>query len=188
MIRIGKESLKWPKIMGVVIESYAEKSIDNKGLVLYSPKIIVKYNVDDNEFQTNPDQIDSFGSYSTSSFSKIQEIVSRYPKNKNVDVYYNPDKPNEAVLEPGVSIFSRIAQYFAYFLLLVAFLILGKFIIMVGVFGIFVVNFFKKKKFKNSNFDLKENPEASHVNQPLNDNQISNQNKEMNFKDDGFSQ
>ncbi len=180
IVKKGEDSLKWPKVTGVVIESEVARSKDSQGSEIYSPKIIVKYDVNGREFQTN--QIDSFGSYSTSNFMKIQEIVSRYPKNKNVDVYYNDKIPHEALLEPGVPRLSSILQYLAYFLFLLAFLIMVKFIIIVGIIGIFMVNFFNKKKQKNPHHD------ATNTNQASNSNQISNQNKEINFNDDGFSQ
>ncbi len=32
-------------------------------------------------------------------YKKAQEIVTRYPAGSRVNVYYNPDKPKDAVLE-----------------------------------------------------------------------------------------
>lgn len=37
-----------------------------------------------------------------------RQIVKRFPKGKAVDVYYNPEKPEMAILEPGVTNFSYL--------------------------------------------------------------------------------
>lgn len=186
MIKKGEESLKWPKTIGVVIESEMIRSQDSKGSEMYSPKIIVKYNVNGGEFQTN--QIDSSGSYSTSNLTSVRNIITKYSKGKNIYVYYNDKYPAEAVLEPGVSTLAKILHYSSYILFILALIMLGKFVIIVGIIGVFMVNFFKKKKQKNPHHNVKENHDATHENQASNNNQISNQNKGINFNDDGFSQ
>ena len=106
MIKKGQESLKWPKTVGVVMESEISRYKDSEGKEMYSPNIMVKYNVYGNEYQTK--QINSTGSYSTSDFSAVQKVIAQYPKNKSVYVYYNDKNHGEALLEPGVSMVPRI--------------------------------------------------------------------------------
>jgi hypothetical protein len=182
MIKKGEESLKWPKTIGVVVESAISSHRGDDGYQRHSPNIVVKYNVNGNDYQTN--QINASGLYSTTDLIDIQNIVSRYPRNKFVYVYYDDKNFSAALLEPGVSMLSRILQALAYFLFLLAFLILGKFIIIIGVVGIFIANFFSKKKLKNPSNDFKKNPDIMPINKAPSD----NQNNKMNFKDDGFSQ
>ncbi|MFO8049477.1 MAG: DUF3592 domain-containing protein, partial [Desulfosudaceae bacterium] len=43
----------------------------------------------------------SFGDYNSSSSSPIRKIVSRYPGSATVTVYFDPDDPATAILEPG---------------------------------------------------------------------------------------
>jgi|GEM_PF-1903427 hypothetical protein len=200
MIKQGQESLKWPKAVGVVMESEISKYKDAEGKEMYSPKIVVKYNVYGNEYQTT--QIDASGSYSTSDFSSVQKDISKYPKNKSVYVHYNDKNHGEALLEPGVSMFPRLLRVASYLLFLLALFMLVKFLITVMVIGAIIDNFFTKKKIKNPNLNFEkpldktpnktyENQDLSNKkidNQDLNNNQIDNQDKKINFKDDGFSQ
>ena len=190
MIKQGQESLKWPKAVGVVMESEISKYKDAEGKEMYSPKIVVKYNVYGNEYQTT--QIDASGSYSTSDFSSVQKDISKYPKNKSVYVHYNDKNHGEALLEPGVSMFPRLLRVASYLLFLLALFMLVKFLITVMVIGAIIDNFFTKKKIKNPNLNfekpLDKTPNKTYENQDLNNNQIDNQDKKINFKDDGFSQ
>jgi hypothetical protein len=45
----------------------------------------------------------NFGSNGSGSWAKVQDVVDRYPVGKTVDVFYNPAKPSESVLEPGMT-------------------------------------------------------------------------------------
>ena len=191
MIKKGQESLKWPKTIGVVIESEISKYKDVEGKEMYSPNIMVKYNVYGNEYQTK--QIDSSGPYSSSDFSSVQKVIAQYSKNKSVYVYYNDKNNAEALLEPGVSIVPRILQGISYLLFFLALYMLVKFIITVLAIGTIIVSFFTKKKIKNPNLNfekpLDKTPDKTYANQDLSDDQIFyNQDKKVNFKDDGFSQ
>ena len=151
---------------------------------------MVKYNVYGNEYQTK--QIDSTGSYSTSDFSAVQKVIAQYPKNKSVYVYYNDKNHGEALLEPGVSMFPRLLKGASYLLFFASLYMLVKFLITLMVIGTIIVNFFTKKKIKNPNLNfekpLDKNPDKTYTNQDLSDNKIDNQDKKINFKDDGFSQ
>ncbi len=186
MIKKGEESLKWPKTTGIVIESELARSQDDKGLEMYSPRVNVKYNVNGNEYQTS--QINISPQYSTSNSSSVRNIIAKYSKGKNVDVYYNDIVPTEAVLEPGVSTLAKILHYSAYILYILALIMLGKLVIIVGIIGAFIVNFFSRKKVKKSNFNSEKTIDETFEDKALNENQFSNQDKKIDFKDDGFSQ
>ena len=191
MIKKGQESLKWPKTVGVVMESEISRYKDSEGKEMYSPNIMVKYNVYGNEYQTK--QIDSTGSYSTSDFSAVQKVIAQYPKNKSVYVYYNDKNHGEALLEPGVSMFPRLLKGASYLLFFASLYMLVKFLITLMVIGTIIVSFFTKKKIKNPNLNfekpLDKTPDKTYANQDLSDDQIFyNQDKKVNFKDDGFSQ
>ena len=182
----GEESLKWPKTTGIVIESELARSQDDKGSEMYSPRVNVKYNVNGNEYQTS--QIAISGSYSTSNSSSVRNIIAKYSKGKNVDVYYNDKDSAEAVLEPGVSTLAKILHYSAYILFILALIMLGKFVIIIGIIGAFIVNFFSRKKVKKSNFNSEKTIDETFEDKAPSENQFSNQERKINFKDDGFSQ
>jgi hypothetical protein len=65
---------------------------------------------------------------------------------------------------------------------------LGKFVIIVGIIGVFIVNFFSRKKVKNPNSNSEKIIDKTSENQASNNNEILNQDRKINFKDDGFSQ
>lgn len=186
MIKKGEESLKWSKTTGIVIESELARSQDDKGSEMYSPRVNVKYNVNGNEYQTS--QINISPQYSTSNSSSVRNIITKYSKGKNVDVYYNDIVPTEAVLEPGVSMLAKILHYSAYILFILALIMLGKLVIIVGIIGVFIINFFSRKKVKKSNFNSEKTIDKTSENQASNNNEIFNQDRKINFKDDGFSQ
>ena len=174
MIKKGEESLKWSKTIGVVVESEMVRSLDSKGSEMYSPRVNVKYNVNGNEYQTS--QIAISGSYSTSNSSSVRNIIAKYSKGKNVDVYYNDKDSAEAVLEPGVSTLAKILHYSSYVLFILALIMFGKFVVILGIVGVFIINFFTKKKPQNLNVDaIKSSDERGQAGQ-------------INFQEDGFSQ
>ena len=182
----GEESLKWPKTTGIVIESELARSQDDKGSEMYSPRVNVKYNVNGNEYQTS--QINISPQYSTSNLTSVRNIITKYSKGKNVDVYYNEIVPTEAVLETGVSTLAKILHYSAYILFILALIMLGKFVIIIGIIGAFIVNFFSRKKVKKSNFNSEKTIDETFEDKAPSENQFSNQERKINFKDDGFSQ
>lgn len=182
----GEESLKWPKTNGVVIEAELARSQDGKGLEMYSPRVNVKYNVNGNEYETS--QINTSPQYLTSNLTSVRNIIAKYSKGKNVDVYYNDKDPTEAVLETGVSTLAKILHYSAYILFILALIMLGKFVIIIGIVGVFILNFFGRKKMKKSNSNSEKNIDETFENQSPSETQFSNQERKINFKDDGFSQ
>ena len=50
----------------------------------------------------------SFGQSSSSSAYRAEDIVDKYPTGAAIEAAYNPDKPDVAVLEPGVTTSSYI--------------------------------------------------------------------------------
>ncbi|GMT48973.1 MAG: hypothetical protein IEMM0008_0512 [bacterium] len=110
----GKESVSWPFIDGVITSSKVTKHTSSSGggssriggggsirhrTITYKADIHYKYTINGKEY-TNDKK--AFGSSNGSSKeAHAIAIVKRYPKGKNVKVYYKPDDPGTAVLEPG---------------------------------------------------------------------------------------
>ena len=80
------------------------------------------------------------------------------------------------MLEPGVSTLAKILHYSSYVLFILALIMFGKFVVILGIVGVFIINFFTKKKPQNLNVDaIKSSDERGQAGQ-------------INFQEDGFSQ
>ncbi|QDU00179.1 DUF3592 domain-containing protein [Gimesia aquarii] len=101
LIKEAKASTSWPTTTGVIQNSKVKvhRSNDSNSST-YSAEVIYRYQVEQNEFQS--ETVWFGGDISTSNRSMAQETVKKYPAKKQVTVYYNPNKPATAVLEPGV--------------------------------------------------------------------------------------
>ena len=93
-------SQSWPSVVGRVTSTdIAMQSNDDEDNLSYSflPKINFEYQVGGQVYQAHRF---SFGSEpSFSSRGKAEGFLSPYPLNAQVKVFYNPEKPSEAVLE-----------------------------------------------------------------------------------------
>jgi hypothetical protein len=95
----AQASPNWPTVTGIVEHSQVAESVD-KGKKSYYADVVYRYEVQGTAHQAK--QI-AFGDYRSSDPAPYQEIISRYPVGANVKIYYQPDVPEVAVLEPGVS-------------------------------------------------------------------------------------
>jgi hypothetical protein len=100
ILQNARASASWPKVSGRVTDAFVNHSQDAEGGNSYSPEVSYTYVVDERPFQGSRIK---FGELSYSSRNRAQEIVNRYPVGQPVAVYHDPDRPERAVLEPGVS-------------------------------------------------------------------------------------
>ena len=107
------ESKTWPTAEGVIVRSEIEAHDSTAGSdgskkteAVQYPKIAYQYQVGG---QSHKNTRISF----SSSSGNAQQIVARYPKGKPVQVYYNPDRPKQAVLVPGGTGFNIVPYIFA---------------------------------------------------------------------------
>lgn len=86
----------WKTTRATITASRVDEIDDSEG-VLYEPRISYKYNVGMTEYSSS--QINPSG-WTRSSFPFIaSQPVVRYPEGKNVQIYYNPSRPEESFLE-----------------------------------------------------------------------------------------
>lgn len=101
MAEEAEASKEWPSVEGTVTQSELNKSRDNDGNDMYSADIQYKYSVDGKEYTDGSIQtMDG----STSMKSSVKKTVKKYAVGTQVQVYYDPEFPNTAVLEPGTSL------------------------------------------------------------------------------------
>ena len=94
--RMTMASGSWPAVEGEVVLSQIREEINYGTLSRKkSPEIRYEYTVDGNRYSSRTIK---FG------VQPSHEIVSRYPENHKIKVYYNPDNPKQAVLIPGRSL------------------------------------------------------------------------------------
>jgi hypothetical protein len=101
----GQRSTKWPTVNGVITVAELGKHIDRDTdrkttSTTYSADISYDYWIDDVPYVNGNVH---FGSMRSSDPSMARTILQRYPVGKPVTVYYNPARPQQAVLEPGVA-------------------------------------------------------------------------------------
>jgi len=99
VIRNASVSEGWPQTQGEIVSSYVDSSADSDGTT-YSADIKFMYVVNDRWLTGD---VVNFGEYGSSNMRHADEIVNRYPIGKIVSVYYNPEQPETAVLEPGLT-------------------------------------------------------------------------------------
>ena len=95
------EAYSWPHAKGVIISSVARSKImqGRRGeYIVHWPDVRYYYNVHGKNYFNDRVRFMHRGM----SKGETQEVVSTYPVNKVVDVYYNPDNPAASTLEVGV--------------------------------------------------------------------------------------
>lgn len=100
--QLGTQSKAWPVTDGSVIQSEVVKRTRTTGtgtkrhkVVEHIPEVAYAYKVDGQSYRSS--RI-TFGAANKLDAGKT---LARYPKGKHIQVFYNPRKPDQAVLEPG---------------------------------------------------------------------------------------
>lgn len=101
LITDARLSLSWPTATGTVIHSSVKNytSISGgKSTQMYSADIKYRYTVNKKTYISGDV---SLGDHSSNSSGGMRELTMLYPVGKSITVYYDPYKPNSALLEPG---------------------------------------------------------------------------------------
>jgi energy-coupling factor transporter transmembrane protein EcfT len=96
----GLESKNWPVAKGSVTQSEIEKRTETTGSGTSRRKVVKSYPVVKYTYSVGNRDYQS-GRITFGQSKDAHHTVARYPKGKNIQVYYNPENPAEAVLEPG---------------------------------------------------------------------------------------
>ena len=105
--RRGQASTNWPTVEGRVTRSWVDEETSTRTegnrrvtSTMYQARVDYEYEVDG---RMRRSRRISFGEYSTSDPADAEAIVGKYPAGGAVKVYYDPQMPERAALEPGVT-------------------------------------------------------------------------------------
>ncbi len=94
----AEESQNWASTLGRITKTYMRQEVSYEtGSTLYYPEIEYEYEYRGVIYTGN--RIDFGGSSGNSNHNKSEELLAQYPINKTITVYYDPNNPEEAVLE-----------------------------------------------------------------------------------------
>lgn len=96
--RLGSRSRTWPTAPGVVTASKVARVPRTRFTLPYQARVGYRYKVGDRYYVATgvSHDVAGFGTRSAA-----QRVVDRYPEGATVMVYYHPDDPTQAILEPG---------------------------------------------------------------------------------------
>jgi hypothetical protein len=115
-----KDSETWPQAPGIITHSNLGEEENDEGEIRYFADIKFQYSVD-SVIYTN-DRL-SYWRILGSDPTKFDKKLLKYPLNKKVIVYYNPENPKQGYLEPGISFGSFIYLIFGFLFILISMVI-----------------------------------------------------------------
>lgn len=94
IIRNARQSLRWPTEEGAIEHAEAQPETDD-----LLPRIEFSYTVSDQRYLTAV----HFPSGTTPTPELSRQYLEKYPVGRHVTVYYDPQRPQHATLEPGMA-------------------------------------------------------------------------------------
>ncbi len=102
-LRRAAASADWPTTQGVIVSSEVERvrrnDPDRGWTTTFHARISYGYSVGGEPY--TGDRV-GIGDYGSNTNHRARSVVRRYPVGSHVTVYYDPDRPRIALLEPGV--------------------------------------------------------------------------------------
>lgn len=98
-LRRANSARDWPKVDGDITASYIHESKGSKGKTMYRPVVKYAYMVEGKPLVG--ERVRFGAAVSTSWRSPADRVVGAYPMGRPCRVYYDPENPAEACLEPG---------------------------------------------------------------------------------------
>lgn len=98
----AKNSKKWNTVKGLIMRiNLDELLMGQDSTVTYKVKIQYSYKVGEKTYYSKRIFYGDFLRHS--SLGNIERMMNKYKKENIIDVFYNPQKPNESVLELGIN-------------------------------------------------------------------------------------
>lgn len=99
-LRLNQQSVSWPVVTGTVLHASITSDLDEDHEMRYRPIVRYEYTIG-NKSHTNDNIGFRSGDYRDE--EEAQQVIAPYIKGKPVSVYYQSDKPDRSVLQPGGS-------------------------------------------------------------------------------------
>lgn len=109
MAEEAKACESWPTASGVITRSDVKQSTDD-GKTMYAPEISYDFTVENKSYIGNRISLTS-GNSRTSSLRAVKKDLQKYPLGAKVTVYYDPELPNNVVLQTGADFFTYMVKY-----------------------------------------------------------------------------
>ena len=94
----------WPTVQGEILSSSVGESMEmsskGRGRPRYDGNVTYSYSVNDQSFQN--DRVCFGYQKDLASYENANQIRSKYPKGKKVKIYYDPNNPEESVLQTNI--------------------------------------------------------------------------------------
>jgi hypothetical protein len=94
------DSMSWPRVDGIVYEQDIDRNWDDH---FFHAELSYRYTVDGVRF-ANDDicffQKESNCGFGTDDFKEAEELLALYPEGSRVTIFYDPEDPGQAVLQP----------------------------------------------------------------------------------------
>ena len=99
----AQQSRLWPSTEGEIAHAATlyetSRSLSGGVSATYKADIVYRYQVNGKDYSSSTITLLDV----SSAAGQAQSIVDRYPDKSKVQVFYNPDDPSDAVLEPGTT-------------------------------------------------------------------------------------
>ena len=96
-LRKANRAKTWPTAQGRILSSRLAEVSDSDGII-YKAAVLYEYRVNGMDYRSDVWQVRAGSSSFTRAATKV---VERYPAGATVTVYFNPEDPSDAMLEPG---------------------------------------------------------------------------------------
>lgn len=134
MTEEAEASMSWPKTPGIITNSAIHQS-ESDGKTMYSADIDYSFMIDGKEYSGERITLNG-NATSTSSVREVKKDLQKYPVGAKVDVYYDPELPNNAVLKPGADFFTYVIKYAPFLVGLLGIAMLWQIVKKIGLLGL----------------------------------------------------
>ncbi len=105
----AEASVNWPQVAGRIEIAELQQARDSDGNRLYRAQIDYSYQVAGAHYRGSRIRFD--GGPSSSSAAEAKRVLNRYQPQQPIEVHYNPQSPEESVLEPGTTLDSYLPYF-----------------------------------------------------------------------------
>lgn len=98
--RIARDSTSWPVVYGIVTKSEIRETVGDDSANMYLADLIYEYEVEGQRQQSSSINAATIPHGSTP--EGAARILESYPVGTQVAVFFNPRRPGESVLQPGL--------------------------------------------------------------------------------------